>query len=95
MRALLRRLGFYLLAAWVAPTLAFLLPRLVPGDPVAGAIARAKSSGSCNTECVNAVKLQLGAAGDANLWDQYLRSMAGFIMSMRNQMITTWTRTMC
>ena len=31
---LLRRLGFYTLAAWIAVTLNFLIPRLMPGDPV-------------------------------------------------------------
>lgn len=67
-----RRLGFYLLAAWVALTLTFLIPRLVPGDPVAGAIARAQSSGACNTQCVDAIRLQLGATGDTSLWGQYL-----------------------
>ena len=34
MRFILRRLGFYLVAFWVSITLNFLLPRLMPGDPV-------------------------------------------------------------
>ncbi|MEG2424708.1 MAG: ABC transporter permease, partial [Glutamicibacter sp.] len=34
MSFLLRRLGFYLLAFWASITLNFLLPRLMPGDPV-------------------------------------------------------------
>ena len=36
MRALLRRLSVYLVAAFVALTFSFLLPRVVPGNPVAG-----------------------------------------------------------
>jgi peptide/nickel transport system permease protein len=36
MRWFLRRLGFYLFATWVALTLTFLLPRLMPGDPIGG-----------------------------------------------------------
>jgi peptide/nickel transport system permease protein len=36
----LRRLGFYLLAAWVAVTVNFLLPRLMPGDPATALFAR-------------------------------------------------------
>lgn len=34
MRYLLRRLGFYLIAFWVAITLNFLLPHLMPGNPL-------------------------------------------------------------
>jgi len=33
-RYLARKLGFYLVAAWVAITLNFFLPRLIPGNPV-------------------------------------------------------------
>lgn len=40
MRFLLRRIGFYLLAAWVAITLNFFLPRLMPGDPASALFAR-------------------------------------------------------
>ena len=73
MRAILRRLGVYLLAAWVALTVSFLLPRVVPGNPVAGAVARASQSGNCNSACVEAVKEQLGFNVHASLWDQYLQ----------------------
>lgn len=34
MRYLLRRIGFYLIAAWASITLNFFIPRLMPGDPV-------------------------------------------------------------
>jgi peptide/nickel transport system permease protein len=71
MRALLRRLGVYLLAAWVAITVSFLLPRVVPGNPVAGAIARAQSSGICNSICVRAIEDQLGFNVHTTLWVQY------------------------
>jgi peptide/nickel transport system permease protein len=36
MRWFARRLVFYVFAIWVALTLNFLLPRLMPGDPIAG-----------------------------------------------------------
>jgi peptide/nickel transport system permease protein len=72
---LLRRLGVYLLAAWVALTVSFLLPRVVPGDPVAGAVARASDSGNCNSQCVIAVEEQLGFNVHLSLWDQYTRYM--------------------
>jgi peptide/nickel transport system permease protein len=39
-RFLLRRLGFYAIALWGAITLNYLLPRLMPGDPIDGLLAR-------------------------------------------------------
>ena len=73
MPALLRRLGVYLLAAWVALTVSFLLPRVVPGNPVAGAVARASQSGNCNEQCVMAIEAQLGYNVHTSLWEQYLQ----------------------
>src|SRR5260370_37382761 len=72
MEGILRRLGVYLLAAWVALTVSFLLPRVVPGNPVAGAVARASQSGNCNSQCVLAIEEQLGYNVHASLWDQYV-----------------------
>ena len=72
MRAIIRRLAVYVLAAWVALTVSFLLPRVVPGNPVAGAVARASQSGNCNSQCVEAIKAQLGFNVHTSLWDQYL-----------------------
>jgi peptide/nickel transport system permease protein len=73
MSALLQRLGVYLLAAWVAITVSFLLPRVVPGNPVAGAVARASQSGSCNEQCVIAIETQLGYNVHSSLWEQYVQ----------------------
>jgi len=72
-RALARRVGVYILAAWVALTVSFLLPRVVPGNPVAGAVARASQSGNCNSACITAIQEQLGFNVHTSLWDQYLQ----------------------
>ena len=40
MAYILKRLGYYLLAFWASVTLNFLLPRLMPGDPVSRMFAR-------------------------------------------------------
>jgi len=40
MRWLLRRIVFYSFAIWVALTLNFLLPRLMPADPAGGVLQR-------------------------------------------------------
>jgi len=79
MRALLRRLGVYLLAAWVALTVSFLLPRVVPGNPVAGAVARASQSGNCNSQCVMAIEAQLGYNVHTSIWDQYLQYIGNLV----------------
>jgi len=75
MSAILRRLLVYFLAAWVAITVSFLLPRVVPGNPVAGAVARASQSGNCNAQCVIAVEEQLGFNVHTSLWEQYVQYM--------------------
>jgi peptide/nickel transport system permease protein len=79
MRALLRRLGVYFLAAWVALTVSFLLPRVVPGNPVAGAVARASQSGNCNSQCVMAIEAQLGYNVHTSIWDQYLQYIGNLV----------------
>lgn len=79
MGALVRRLGVYLLAAWVAVTVSFLLPRVVPGNPVAGAVARASQSGNCNSPCVKAIEEQLGYNVHTSLWAQYLEYWANLL----------------
>jgi peptide/nickel transport system permease protein len=79
MRALVRRLGVYVLAAWVAITVSFLLPRVVPGNPVAGAVARASQSGNCNSQCVLAVEEQLGFNVHTSVWDQYVSYLGNLL----------------
>ena len=69
MRFLLRRLGFYLLAAWAALTLNFLLPRLMPGDPAIALFARFR--GRLGPEAMQALRETFGLT-DAPLWSQYL-----------------------
>jgi peptide/nickel transport system permease protein len=71
MGAIVRRLAVYVLAAWVAITVSFLLPRVVPGNPVASAVARASQSGNCNSICIRAVEEQLGFDVHKSLWVQY------------------------
>src|SRR5437588_1855459 len=79
MGPLARRLVVYLIAAWVAITVSFLLPRVVPGNPVAGAVARASQSGNCNEQCVLAVEEQLGYNVHTPLWDQYVQYLGNLV----------------
>jgi peptide/nickel transport system permease protein len=79
MGAIFRRLGVYVLAAWVALTVSFLLPRVVPGNPVAGAVARASQSGNCNSDCVKAIEEQLGFNVHTSMWDQYIQYLGNLL----------------
>jgi len=65
----LRRLAFYLLAGWVAITLNFLLPRMMPGDPTSAMMARFE--GQASPEAVQALR-ETFALTDAPLGEQYL-----------------------
>ena len=69
MRFLLRRLGFYLLSAWVALTINFLLPRLMPGDPATALFARFR--GRLGPEAMQALRETFGLT-EAPLLSQYV-----------------------
>ena len=51
MRFVLRRTGFFLLTLWVALTLNFALPRLMPGNPALAIIGKFKSGISPQAGC--------------------------------------------
>ena len=69
MRQVLRRLGLYLIAAWVSITLNFFIPRLAPGDPASALFARFR--GQLKPEAMDALKQAFGLT-DAPLPRQYL-----------------------
>ena len=68
MHFILKRLGFYLLAGWVALTLNFFLPRLMPGDPATALFARFR--GRLSPEAIDAMRETFGLT-DAPLLSQY------------------------
>lgn len=67
---LLRKLGFYAVAAWMAVTVNFFLPRLIPGDPVEMMLARQAQSGPVEPGQEEALAAMLGL-GHGNLLVQY------------------------
>jgi peptide/nickel transport system permease protein len=73
MRYILRRLGFYLVAGWVALTLNFFLPRLMPGDPATALFAR--FAGKLAPEAISALRETFGLT-DAPLLQQYFTYLA-------------------
>ncbi|KFA86868.1 ABC transporter permease [Archangium violaceum] len=68
MHYLLRRLGFYLIAAWASLTLNFVIPRLAPGDPASAMFARFE--GRVQPEAMEALRAAFGFT-DAPLHQQY------------------------
>ncbi|HVL24923.1 MAG TPA: ABC transporter permease [Thermomicrobiales bacterium] len=70
MNYILRRIGFYLVAAWASLTLNFFLPRLMPGDP--GDAIMARMQGRLTPETVDAMRQAYGLSDDPVIV-QYLR----------------------
>jgi peptide/nickel transport system permease protein len=67
-RFILRRIAFYLVTAWAAITMNFLIPRLMPGSPEN--VVLQKFSGNVTPEQIAAVKVQFGLS-DASFLSQY------------------------
>ena len=59
---LARRLGFYLIAAFAALTLNFIIRRLMPGDPSSIIFARFK--GKLKPEAIDAMRQSFGLTDD-------------------------------
>src|SRR3954466_2555560 len=72
MRWFARRLAFYVFAIWVALTINFLLPRVMPGDPIAGILQRLSPSQiQAKPGIVQTYKVLLG--GDHHsIWHDYV-----------------------
>ena len=72
MRWFARRLAFYVFALWVALTINFLLPRLMPGDPIGGILQHLSPSQiSANPGIIKAYQTLLGG-GNQSIWQDYL-----------------------
>jgi len=70
MRHLLRRIGFYLVALWVAITVDFFIPRLAPGNPAELLIARFQ--GKLRPEALHSLEIAFGVSHEP-LWVQYFQ----------------------
>ena len=72
MRFIVRRIGFYIAALWIAVTLNFLIPRLMPGDPASTMFAQAQ--GKMSADQLRALKAELGYSS-SNIIQQYFTYM--------------------
>ena len=72
MRWFARRLAFYVFAIWVALTINFLLPRLMPGSPLGGLLQHLTPSQlSANPGIVQTYEALLGG-GHHSIWADYV-----------------------
>ena len=72
MRWFARRLAFYVFAIWVALTLNFLLPRLMPGSPVSGLLSHLSPAQlAANPGIVQTYEALLGGSHNS-VWQDYV-----------------------
>ena len=69
MSPIARRLGVYVVTAWVAVTANFLLPRLMPGNPIQTMIGKLESN--VTPAEVRAIRLSFGGSLHNSLIHQY------------------------
>src|SRR3954447_12527084 len=79
MRWLARRLAFYAFALWAALTINFLLPRLMPGDPIAGLLAHLNPSQlAANPGLIQTYQALLGG-GHHSIWHDYVTYLSRIV----------------
>ena len=71
-----KKLLNYFLAAWGALTLNFILPRMMPGDPVEATLGRLK--GRLTPEIEEAIRNAMGKA-EGNIFEQYWNYLTGIV----------------
>ncbi len=76
MRYVARKLGFYLVAAWAALTLNFLLPQLIPGNPVEALLGKMSQSGPVPPGEAQVLTKLLGL-GTGNIFQKYWQYVDG------------------
>lgn len=72
MRYFVRRFIILLCTLWVAITINFLIPRMMPGNPVEAMIARFHERGTISPSAMKAIELMLGVS-HANIFQQYMQ----------------------
>jgi peptide/nickel transport system permease protein len=87
MRFVLRRLGFFALTLWVALTLNFALPRLMPGNPALAIIG--KFRGGISPQAVKVLEAQFGINTHQNIIFQYFSYLANVATLRFGSSLTT------
>ncbi|GLY06061.1 MULTISPECIES: ABC transporter permease [Actinoplanes] len=71
MKYFLQRLAFYAFTAWAAITLNFLIPRMVPGDPVQSLIT--KYQGQLSSQAIDSLYVLFGLDRDMSVGEEYVK----------------------
>ena len=72
MRWFARRLAFYAFALWAALTINFLLPRLMPGDPIGGLLQHlTPAQVAANPGIIETYRALLGGS-HGSIWQDYV-----------------------
>jgi peptide/nickel transport system permease protein len=74
MSFIVRRLVFYVVTAWVALTINFFIPRLMPGNAVESIMA--KFPGTLQPSAYRALEALLGVGHPGSIWHQYWSYLA-------------------
>jgi peptide/nickel transport system permease protein len=77
MRFVLRRLGFFVVTLWVAITLNFLIPRLMPGNAAIAMMSRYK--GRINPEAMHALEVAFGVNTHQSLLSAYFTYLGNIV----------------
>jgi peptide/nickel transport system permease protein len=77
MRVLSRRILFYALTALAAITVDFMIPRMMPGNPVGAILARLQSQVTTGT--IKSLEAQFGLNTKEGLWGQYVHYLNNVI----------------
>ncbi|MHB1430874.1 MAG: ABC transporter permease [Streptosporangiaceae bacterium] len=75
-----KRLPLYLVTAWAAITMNFVIPRLMPGNPAELLLNRLNRAGSVPVTSLAAVEAEFGLSSQGTWWHQYL-SYFGHVLS--------------
>ncbi len=73
MKYLMRQIGLYLTAVWASLTINFILPRTMPGDPVASLVVRMR--GRLKPDEIDAIKAAYGFT-NGSLVEQYFQYLS-------------------
>ena len=73
----IRKLAFYLVAAWAAITLNFLIPRALPGSPVDAMLAKLALRGPVSEGTRKSIELMLGTDTQQSLGAEYISYLKG------------------
>ncbi|MEP7022333.1 MAG: ABC transporter permease [Actinomycetota bacterium] len=78
MRALARRIGFYLLTAIAAITVDFAIPRVIPGNPLDAVLAHMQGQ-VITKESLKALEQQFGTQTKTGTWGQYVHYWSNLV----------------